>query len=568
MRGVEGELGLVKVELDWGRELRRAAAVLCTLLALAGAVRLCVPANPDDQNQEPPGVRRQLTFLKQELASGADTEAQEQFPEGYYFLNVLYGLSWVELGQRGVEPVRAAEEAEWALARVESEAGRAPFDAGATPAYGVFYAGWTNWLRGGLLTLRKDPKQEARFLADSEALAGAFTAAASPFLPAYPGEAWPCDSTVAIASLRLADGLSGRTRFTPVVDRWVSRVKGLVDPETGLLPHQVDAVTGRAQSGARGSSQAIIQRFLPDVDPKFARQQYELFRDQFLDRPLGLVPAVREYPHGVDGVADVDSGPLLLGVSLSATVVAMGAAQAQGDRSLASALGNVGEVAGVPLDMPSTKRYAFGAVPVGDAFLAWSKTARSWTGFGVSPPAPVIDGWWRVPLLALFLLLGLAPWLPGLYRRSPLAVATPARNKPRPVRKATGSKATGSKATGSKATGSKATGSKATASKAPVVTRMASAKAVPAAKRTTKAAPVTKAAVKKVAKAAPVKKAAKAAPVKKAAKAAPVTKAAKAAPVTKAAKAAPVAGRKAAPKPKPPAVPAKKAAPARPRPKK
>ncbi|GLY03858.1 hypothetical protein [Actinoplanes sp. NBRC 101535] len=532
MRGVEGELGLVKVELDWARELRRAAAVLCTLLALAGAVRLCVPANPDDQNQEPSGVRRQLTFLKQELASGADTEAQEQFPEGYYFLNVLYGLSWVELGQRGVEPVRAAEEAEWALARVESEAGRAPFDAGATPAYGVFYAGWTNWLRGGLLTLRKDPKQEARFLADSEALAGAFTAAASPFLPAYPGEAWPCDSTVAIASLRLADGLSGRTRFTPVVDRWVSRVKGLVDPETGLLPHQVDAVTGRAQSGARGSSQAIIQRFLPDVDPKFARQQYELFRDQFLDRPLGLVPAVREYPHGVDGVADVDSGPLLLGVSLSATVVAMGAAQAQGDRSLASALGNVGEVAGVPLDMPSTKRYAFGAVPVGDAFLAWSKTARSWTGFGVSPPAPVIDGWWRVPLLALFLLLGLAPWLPGLYRRSPLAVATPAR-KSRPVRKAT-------------------------ASKAPVVTRMASAKAVPAAKRTTKAAPVTKAAVKKVAKAAPVKKVAKAAPVTKVAKAA----------VTKAAKAAPVAGRKAAPKPKPPAVPAKKAAPARPRPKK
>ncbi|MFC4070016.1 hypothetical protein [Actinoplanes subglobosus] len=382
-----------------------------TILAVVGAVRLVGPAT--SQDQEPSGVRLQLAFLRERLEGGADTEAQALFPEGYFFLNVLYGLTWTELGRRGVEPARAAEEAAWALARVESPAGRAPFDASAIPAYGVFYAGWTNWLRGGLLTLRDDPAERARLDADSQALAAAFDASPTPFLTAYPGQAWPCDSTVAIASLRLA----GATRFAPTVDRWVSRARGLLDPATGLLPHHVDPTTGALVDGARGTSQAIIQRFLVDVDPVFAREQYLLFREGFLDRPLWLGPAIREYPHGVDGDGDVDSGPLIHGISLSTTVVAIGAAQAQGDHSLAAALANFGEFAGVPITTFSTKRYAFGLVPIGDAFLAWSKTARPWTTALPAPPDAVISGGWRVPLLLILLLIGLSPWIPGIRRR-------------------------------------------------------------------------------------------------------------------------------------------------------
>ncbi|BEL06961.1 hypothetical protein Q0Z83_051520 [Actinoplanes sichuanensis] len=380
--------------------VRKVFAGVLTILAVVGIVRLVAPATSTD------GVRRQLAFLREQLDDGADTDAQALFPEGYFFLNVLYGLTWVDLGKRGVEPDRAAEEAAWALARMESPAGRAPFDAAAIPAYGVFYAGWTNWLRGGLLTLREDPAERARFEADSQTLAAAFDASPSPFLTAYPGQAWPCDSTVAIASLRLAG-----TRFAPTVDRWVTRARGLLDPATGLLPHYVDPATGALVDGARGTSQAIIQRFLVDVDPVFAREQYLVFRDRFLDRPLWLGPAIREYPHGVDGAGDVDSGPLIRGISLSTTVVAIGAAQAQGDESLAGALAEFGEVAGIPLTTFDTKRYAFGLLPIGDAFLAWSKAARPWTTPTPAAPDAVIGAGWRVPLLLLLLLIGLLPWL-------------------------------------------------------------------------------------------------------------------------------------------------------------
>ena len=135
----------------------------------------------------------------------------------------------------------------------------------------------------------------------------------------------PVDSTVAIAALRLHDSLLP-ARFDGTVARWLDGVRQRLDPATGLLPHRVDPVTGAPAEVARGTSQSVIHRFLPEIDPAFAREQYLRFRDSFVVSPLRLGPAVREYPLGTDGAGDVDSGPLLLGVSLSATVVTLGAA--------------------------------------------------------------------------------------------------------------------------------------------------------------------------------------------------------------------------------------------------
>ncbi|MEV0391309.1 hypothetical protein [Nonomuraea sp. NPDC050643] len=222
---------------------------------------------------------------------------------------------------------------------------------------------------------------------------------------------------MAVASLRLHDTLLP-PRYAATTARWLGQVRGRLDPRTGLLPHSADPATGEPAEVARGSSQSLIQRFLVDIDPVFAAEQYTRFRDRYVVTPLGLGPAVREYPGGMDGPADVDSGPLPLGVSLSATAVTLGAAQAHGDAALAGALANYGELAGLPVGTPWTKRYAFGLLPIGDAFLAWSKTARPWVGTP-SPPAPSVSWWWRAPLLTLLALLGAAPWLPALRRRRP-----------------------------------------------------------------------------------------------------------------------------------------------------
>jgi hypothetical protein len=399
------------------RRVLCAGQVLVSLLALVGLVRLVAPATGGGSG-EPPGVRRQLAFLRAALDGGAGDEAQRLFPEGYFFLHALYGLSWVELGMR--EPGQrslAVREARWALERLDTPAGRAPFSPDLAPSHGVFYRGWTTWLRGGLLRLERDPTELSRFTADAEALGSAFDAAASPYLQAYPGEAWPVDSTVAVAALRLHDTLLP-ARFGGTVQRWLRGVRERLDPRTGLLPHRVDPTTGAPLDVARGTSQSMIQRFLVDIDEAFAAEQYLRFRDRYVVRPLGLGPAVREYPNGMDGPGDVDSGPLPLGVSLSATVVTIGAAQVHGDGRLAGALANYGEVAGLPVDTPWTKRYALGALPIGDAFLAWSKTARPW----VAPPqtaTPGVPRWWWLPLASLLVAFGGAPWLRLLIRMGP-----------------------------------------------------------------------------------------------------------------------------------------------------
>jgi hypothetical protein len=404
--------------------LRRSALLLAAVVsfaALTGAVRLVAPATAGTAG-EPPGVRRQLAFLRGALDRGAAVEAQHQFPEGYFFLPALYGLTWVDLGRRGPAGGRAQalREARWALERLDSPAGRAPFSPDLTPPYGVFYTGWSTWLRGGVLSLQptgqRDPGELRRFTDDCAALAAAFDASASPFLTAYPGQAWPVDSTVAVAALRLHDTLLP-ARYGGTIARWLEAVRQRLDPRTGLLPHQVTPGTGEPLELARGSSQSIIQRFLVEIDPDFAAEQYRRFRDRYVVWPLGLGPAVREYPAGVDGPADVDSGPLPLGVSLSATAVTVGAAQVHGDSALAGALANYGELAGVPLNTPWSKRYAFGLLPIGDAFLAWSKAARPWVVPTPAGPPASVPWWWRAPLLATLAVLGTGPWLPVLLRR-------------------------------------------------------------------------------------------------------------------------------------------------------
>jgi hypothetical protein len=385
------------------RKLLIGLAVIATLVAGIGTARLVLPRTDPTS-----GVVKQLAFLRAEIESGADHAAQQQFPEGYFFLNALYGLTWVQVGLADPDrSVDAAREARWALDRLESADGTAVFDASLRPRYGVFHAGWTNWLRGGLIALKHSEAAEIdEFTSASVEIATAFRTAKTPYLEAYPGQAWPVDSTVAIASLRLYDELVA-PRFGPTTARWVAAVKTQLDPGTGLMPHQVTP----EKTGARATSQSIIQRFLVEIDPVFARSQYEIFKDRFV---AGV--GVREYPKGVGGSGDVDSGPLILGISLSATVVTMGAARVEHD-PLADRLAREGDLLGVPISGLKTKRYAFGLVPIGDAFLAWSASARP-IAIGQQPEYAGGSGWWRVPWLLLIWLPALILWGFAAYRRS------------------------------------------------------------------------------------------------------------------------------------------------------
>jgi hypothetical protein len=409
------------------RRLRRALLLLCrgafvviVVLALVAHARLY--HRPDSRE-----VRAQLAFVRAALDRGEARGMQQLFPEGHLFSYVLYGLAWVEQGMAvpAGDPLRAqaAGQARWALDQALTDEARRPFNEELDPPFGVFYAGWTNWLRAGVLLLappdQRDPALAAAFGHACDQIGAAFTRAHTPFLPAYPGAAWPVDSAVAVASLRMHDRL-GSPRFSAVIQRWREGTRARLDPASGLIPHRVDPTDGRALEGARGTSQAVLARMLAEIDPAWAAAQYAAFRRRLVTTRLGL-PGVREFPAGVEGGGDVDSGPLVLGVSMSATVVMAGAARVHGDGELAAALAGTMEFFGLAFTWGGQKRYALGLLPVGDAFIAWSLGARRWSDD--EPPAGhprLLPLLWRLPIHLLTLAL-LAPlgWLLFRRRRSP-----------------------------------------------------------------------------------------------------------------------------------------------------
>lgn len=325
---------------------------------------------------------RQLAFVDAALARGEAERMQRLFPEGYLFLWVLSGLAHVELGLQaeGKERDGHREATLQALAALDSEAGRAPFSPSTDPPWGVFYVGWTTLLRARLAELGdRDPARLAALEASCMALAAAFRKNPSPFLSAYPGSSWPVDSVVAMAALAARDRALG-PRYAEDIAAWLARAVRHLDPQTGLFPHQTDPETGAPIDGARGTSQTLILVFLPELDPALAAAHYAGFKERFVVTRLGLY-GVAEYPPerlaeaeaaGEVLQGDVDSGPLILGLSMSASAVAIGTAKRNGDAALADALTHAAELAGVQWGL-TQKRALFGQLPVADAFLAWVK---------------------------------------------------------------------------------------------------------------------------------------------------------------------------------------------------
>ncbi|HZZ76989.1 MAG TPA: hypothetical protein VFE62_00640 [Gemmataceae bacterium] len=226
----------------------------------------------------------------------------------------------------------------------------------------------------------------------SEELASAFERSSTPFLSSYRDQAWPVDSVVAIASLKMHDHHLP-SRFTATRERWLKQVDDRLDPVTGLIPHRVDAKTGKPLMGARGSSQALLLRFLLEIDPLMGRRHYVSFRSQFAAAGW-LLPGVREYPHGIDGEGDVDSGPLIGGVSLSATVTSIAPARMVKDDKLSEPIFQIGEGMGIPMAWQGERRYLGGQLPIADAFLVYARTAQPWAEAPDMVEGPALVSWW------------------------------------------------------------------------------------------------------------------------------------------------------------------------------
>lgn len=361
-------------------------------------------------------VHPQLLFLQDALSRGAAHDMQRIYPEGFFFQHVLTGLAWCDLAKESADVSlrhEASIAARKALETIESEEGTRVFPAELTPRYGVFWSAWTNLLRGRIVALERqsDTAMIERWRAGLDSLAAAYRGTSNPYQPSYEGMAWSGDNVMAMLALSTYDRTMVTVRYQNVVRSWVALVRERLDPSLGMPAFELDHPSGAVVKSPRGSSQTLLAWALTEIDTAFAREQYLRLRENFYTTRLGL-PLVREYPIDSASPGDYDSGPVIWGIGSSATIVTLATARRFGDTTFARALESSIRFFGFPLRIDGRTRFAFGQMPVADAWIAWARTSAPIPS--VQTPRWTVSPWWTIWIHVgsiLVLLLAWTPWV-------------------------------------------------------------------------------------------------------------------------------------------------------------
>lgn len=147
----------------------------------------------------------------------------------------------------------------------------------------------------------------------------------------FPGTTFPADVASCVAALAMSDRVAHTIEHRARIARWSTVVRERYrDRAHGTLCQTADPRTGLCTSAPRASGTAIAAYFLTLADESLARLLHDdLSRARRTFMGFG---AVREYPEGVAASGDIDSGPVLFGVSVAATGFAMGPAHAFNSR--------------------------------------------------------------------------------------------------------------------------------------------------------------------------------------------------------------------------------------------
>lgn len=370
-----------------------------------------------------------MQFIQEEIQEKQLGEKMQNiYPEGYFFSHVLCGLTMTD-----IHPIYFGEYnhnfgdsipfgIDYILECLHSEKGTQIFPEDLKPKYGIFYAGWTNYLFAKKLKAipyyNRDSSDIKLFEQNCDEIYQAFQQKDMPYLESYKGLAWPADNMVAVASLALHDKIF-KSKYKEFIRSWIEKVKAKEDKD-GLIPHQVYFKTNAVKEQAKGSSQSLLLCFLHDIDTTFARQQFNIYKKLFVDYRFGL-PGIREHKKGISADGDIDSGPVILDIGGSASLVGLKTMSIYNETKLMVGLRNSIEAFGMAYSSKEsphsfenydTKKYLFGQIPIADCFIAWSNTNA------YSSEEDKLGNWrWKFQLISLSILLFLVASNYWLYKK-------------------------------------------------------------------------------------------------------------------------------------------------------
>ena len=238
----------------------------------------------------------------------------------------------------------------------------------------IGYLGHLNIILAARHYLSSISRDTALFHRVSEVLARRLNSNRWMRVATYPGEYYIPDHSVVVASLALYDRLYPG-KATGVSQRWLTLMsKRFRDPRTGLFVFQFDA-DGRVTQPSRGSGSAWNLFYLWYANPACARCQFVKLSKHFCTS-FGSFGGFKEWA-GSNRGGDLDSGPLLFGVSPAATGFALAGARFSRNSVLLGKLLLTAEVAGFSWQWGEQRRYLV-APFVGNAIVLAMRTVTSW----------------------------------------------------------------------------------------------------------------------------------------------------------------------------------------------
>jgi hypothetical protein len=182
----------------------------------------------------------------------------------------------------------------------------------------------------------------------------------------YPGEAYPTD-TAAVAACIAVHGRATGADHSRVLAHWKEKVLSRqIDPKSGLVIQRMGQRDGSAHDAPRASGTALAAYFAGFADREVAEKLADgVFRHEADFLGFG---AIDEYADGRLWGGDVDSGPVLLGISVAATGFALAPARALGRKDAFERIYRTTDLFGAFAVSAPRARFLSGG-PIGNALL-------------------------------------------------------------------------------------------------------------------------------------------------------------------------------------------------------
>lgn len=327
------------------------------------------------------------------------------FPEGGLFSLSFTGFALAAAARTDQERAHARETILTLLRLTDEERDVDPFASWGRnhgPWRGVIYAGHRNLLRAAYVELGGDDARVlAAYASESADLVRRFRAAPSANLESFPHQVWPVDNVVALESLRWHDEHTGSSAGREVIARWTSSMKARIDRKTGLFVSEIDVAGTKVRDGPRGCALSWMFAFLPALDPELAATLWKEYATTWGIDVIGM-RGLREWPPGVRGHVDADTGPIVAGIGAAASAFGVAAARANGDADLFARMVLPLEIMTAPSFTWRGEKELFGGhVLLADVLSVWSRTGRAVDGESVAAVAPPL----APTLVAVALLL-------------------------------------------------------------------------------------------------------------------------------------------------------------------